>query len=81
MVVFGDVNGDGMIDAGDLPIEIGSNGVGGSGGVMDHIDGHLKYNLKTKDLPTTVNVYIVQVTVTDSSTGESRVEIVLLQAK
>ena len=79
VVVFGDTDCDGAIDAGELPISY--NGVGETGGVMDKIGGHLKYNLDTKKLPQTVKCYILQVTVTDSSTGESSVETVPLQAK
>lgn len=81
VVVFGDTDMDGVLDAGELAIDISYNGVGGSGGVMDRIDGHLKYNLDTKKLPPTQKCYILQVTVTDTSTGESRVETVPLQAK
>jgi len=79
VTVFGDTDCDGVVDAGELPIDY--NGVGEAGGVMDKIDGHLKYNLDTKKLPQTVKCYILQVTVTDSSTGESRTESVPLQAK
>jgi hypothetical protein len=79
VVVFGDTDCDGVVDAVELPIDY--NGVGEAGGVMDKIDGHLKYNLDTKKLPQTVKCYILQVTVTDSSTGESRTESVPLQAK
>jgi len=79
VTVFGDTDCDGVVDAGELPIDY--NGVGEAGGVMDKIDGHLKYNLDTKKLPQTVKCYILQVTITDSSTGESRTESVPLQAK
>ena len=81
VVVFGDTDMDGVIDAGELPIDIGFNGVGGAGGIMDKIGGHLKYNLDTKKLPVTLKCYILQVTITDNSTGESRVETVALQSK
>ena len=77
--VFGDTNCEGVVDGNTLPIDY--NGVGEAGGVMDKIDGHLKYNLDTKKLPQTTECYILQVTVTDSSTGESRSEIVPLQAR
>jgi hypothetical protein len=77
--VFGDSNCDGAMDANATPIEF--NGVGGAGGVMDKIGGHLKYNLDTTSLPTTTQCYILRVTVTDSSTGEEKSEEVLLQAK
>ncbi len=70
---------DGVADGNPLPIEF--NGVGEAGGVMDNIDGHLKFNLDTKQLPQTTECYLLQVTVTDCSTGESRSEIVPLQAK
>jgi hypothetical protein len=79
LTVFGDSNCDGAADANATPIEF--NGVGGGGGVMDKIGGHLKYNLDTKSLPTTTQCYILRVTVTDTSTGEEKFEEVLLQAK
>jgi hypothetical protein len=79
VTVFGDSNCDGAADANATPIEF--NGVGGGGGVMDKIGGHLKYNLDTKSLPTTTQCYILRVTVTDTSTGEEKFEEVLLQAK
>lgn len=79
VTVFGDSNCDGAIDGNDAPIEF--NGVGGGGGVMDKIGGHLKYNLDTKSLPATTQCYILRVTVTDTSTGEEKFEEVLLQAK
>ncbi|MEO6739795.1 MAG: HYR domain-containing protein [Chthoniobacteraceae bacterium] len=81
VVVFGDTNMDGIIEAGELPVTIGYNGVGGAGGVMDKIGPHLKYNLDTKKLPSTFKCFILQVTITDTATGESRVETVPLQAK
>jgi hypothetical protein len=79
VTVFGDSNCDGAIDGNDAPIDF--NGVGGGGGVMDKIGGHLKYNLNTKSLPTTSQCYILRVTVTDTSTGAEKFEEVLLQAK
>lgn len=79
VTVFGDSNCDGAADANSEPIEF--NGVGGGGGVMDKIGGHLKYNLDTKSLPTTTQCYILRVTVTDAGTGEEKFEEVLLQAK
>jgi hypothetical protein len=79
VIVFGDSNCDGAIDDNAAPIDF--NGVGGGGGVMDEIGGHLKYNLDTKSLPTTTQCYILRVTVTDTSTGEEKFEEVLLQAK
>ncbi len=79
VTVFGDSNCEGAADGNVEPIEF--NGVGGAGGVMVKIDGHLKYNLDTKSLPTTTQCYILRVTVTDTSTGEERFEEVLLQAK
>jgi hypothetical protein len=81
VVVFGDTDMDGVIDAGELPLNIAFNGVGGAGGAMDKIGGFLKYNLNTKVLPVTLKCYILQVTVTDTNTGESRVETVPLQVK
>ncbi len=62
----------------ELQMNIAFNGVGG---VMDKIGGFLKYNLNTKVLPVTLKCYILQVTITDTNTGESRVETVPLQAK
>jgi hypothetical protein len=79
VTVFGDSNCDGAMDDSAAPIDF--NGVGGGGGVMDKIGGHLKYNLDTKSLPTTMQCYILRVTVTDTSTGEEKFEEVLLQAK
>ncbi len=79
VTVFGDSNCDGAADANAELIEF--NGVGGGGGVMDRIGGHLKYNLDTQSLPTTTQCYILRVTVTDTSTGEEKFEEVLLQAK
>lgn len=81
VVVFGDTDMDGVIDANEGALVIDYNGVGEAGGVMDKIDGHLRYNLDTKKLPPTFKCYILQVSVTDSSTGESGVETVPLQAK
>jgi hypothetical protein len=79
VTVFGDSNCDGAIDDNATPIDF--NGVGGGGGVMDKIGGHLKYNLDTKSLPTTTQCYILRVTVTDTSSGEEKFEEALLQAK
>ena len=79
VVVFGDTDMDGVADAGELAIDF--NGVGEAGGVMDKIDGHLRYNLDTKKLPPTFKCYILQVTVTDDSTGETTVETIPLQSK
>ena len=79
VTVFGDSNCDGALDDSAAPIDF--NGVGGGGGVMDKIGGHLKYNLDTKSLPTTTQCYILRVTVTDTSTGKEKFEEVLLQAK
>ena len=79
VTVFGDSNCDGAMDDNAAPIDF--NGVGGGGGVMDKIGGHLKYNVDTKTFPTTTQCYILRVTVTDTSTGEEKFEEVLLQAK
>ena len=79
VVVFGDTDMNGVADTGALPIDF--NGVGEAGGVMDKIGGHLKYNLDTKKLPPTFKCYILQVTVTDTSTGETIVETLPLQSK
>jgi len=79
VAVFGDSNCGGANDANSVPIDF--NGVGGGGGVMEKVGGHLKYNLDTKTLPTTTQCYILRVTVADTSTGEGVFEDVLLQAK
>jgi hypothetical protein len=81
VVVFGDTDMDGVVDANEGELLIDYNGVGEAGGVMDKVDGKLQFNLDTKKLIQTFKCYILQVTVTDSSTGESRTEIVPLQAK
>jgi hypothetical protein len=81
VVVFGDTDMDGVIDANENAMVIDFNGVGEAGGVMDRIDGHLKYNLDTKKLVQTFKCYILQVTITDNNTGESRVETVPIQSK
>ena len=78
--VFGDTDMDGVSDGNALLIDY--NGVGEAGGFMDKIGPHLKYNLATKKLPVqTSKCYVLQVTITDTSTGESRVETVPLQSK
>ncbi len=79
VAVFGDTDCSGTADTGALPIDY--HGQGGPGGVMDKTDGKLKYNLNTKSLPQTLDCFTLQVTITDTSTGETRVETVLLQAK
>jgi uncharacterized repeat protein (TIGR03803 family) len=79
VVVFGDTDMNGVADAGPLLIDY--NGIGEPGGIMDKIGDHLKYNLDTKKLPQTTKCYLLQVTVTDTSTGESYSEIVPLQPK
>lgn len=63
------------------PLTIDDDGIGGTGGLMDNVDGHLMYNLDTKLLPPATSCYLLQVTVTDTSTGESFSETVPLQAK
>lgn len=81
VVVYGDADMDGFADGNAVPIDY--NGVGGSGGVMDKIDGRLVYNLDTKTLnaiPDT-SCYLLEVTVTDTSTGETASEMIPLQAK
>ena len=78
VAVFTDVNCDGVGET-DLP-EVFS-GVGGPGGTMVLTDGKLHYNLKTTGLTTSGGCLVLQVTVTDDSTGESSTEIVLLKAK
>jgi hypothetical protein len=77
--IYVNSNCDGAMDGNETPIQF--SGVGGSGGVMDKIDHHLKYNLDTKSLPSTAQCYILRVTITDLSTDERRFEEVLLQAK
>ena len=78
VAVFTDVNCDGVAET-DLP-EVYS-GVGGPGGAMVLTDGKLHYNLKTTGLTTSGGCLVLQVTVTDDSTGESTTETVLLKAK
>lgn len=77
--VFGDANMDWVSDGNALVIDY--NGQGGAGGLMDKVDGRLKYNLDTKRLPQTTQCYLMRVTVTDTGTGESRSETIALQAK
>jgi uncharacterized repeat protein (TIGR03803 family) len=79
VVVFGDTDCAGVADTGALPIDF--DGQGGSGGVMDKVEGVLRYNLDTSALPDSLDCYVLQVTITDTSTGETMVETVLLQAK
>lgn len=76
--VMGDLNCDG---AGDVDLPVDFNGVGGAGGAMDKVNGHLKYNLDTSSLPQTTRCYVLRVTVTDTSTGETTSETVLLQRR
>jgi len=72
---------NGVAEGNALPIDY--NGVGDDGGVMDKIGGHLKYNLDTGELPEILNTrsYVLEVTVTDISTGESVSEMIPIQAK
>lgn len=79
VTVYGDSNCDSADAANAVPIDF--NGVGGGGGVMTRINGHLKYNLDTKALPTRTQCYIVRVTVTDLNTGKEKFEDVLLEAR
>jgi hypothetical protein len=79
VTVFGDTGCAGAVDGNETAIDL--DGVGGSGGVMDPIGGHLKYNVDTNSPPTTSQCYILRVTVTDTGTGEEKFEEVLLQAK
>jgi hypothetical protein len=79
VTVFGDSSCSVATDGNGAPIDF--NGVGGNGGVMDKVGGHLKYNLDTKSLPTTTQCFILRVTVTDTSSGEEKIEEVLLEAK
>jgi hypothetical protein len=48
---------------------------------IHNFGGHLMFNLDTKKLPQTTECYLLQVTVTDTGTGESHSESVPLQAK
>jgi hypothetical protein len=75
--VFADFNCDGLADA-ISPIDY--NGVGEAGGYMDRVNGFLKYNLDTKALVTS-GCYVLRVTITDTSTGQSCSETVLLQRR
>jgi hypothetical protein len=74
--VFEDVNCDNVLEEN----EIDYNGVGDVGGLMILIGDHLHYNLDTETL-VTAGCHILQVTVTDVSTGQTCVETVLLQRK
>lgn len=79
--VYGDANCNGIADGNDILIDY--NGVGGASGLMDKVGPFLKYNLDTKKLklPKSLACYILKVTVTDTSTGETVSENVPLQAK
>ncbi len=81
VVVYGDTNMDGVADGNAIPIDY--NGVGGAGGAMDKVGEHLKYNLDTNTLKTIADTkcYLLEVTVTDTSTGESVSEMIPVQAK
>lgn len=81
VVVFGDTDCDGLIDGNDPALLIDYNGVGEAGGMMDKICGHLQYNLDTKKLPRTFRCYILQVTITDTSTGQTIAETLALKSK
>ena len=50
---------------------------------MDKVGEHLKYNLDTNTLKTIADTkcYLLEVTVTDTSTGESVSEMIPVQAK
>ena len=81
VVVYGDADMDGAVDGNAIPIDY--NGVGGAGGAMDKVGDHLKYNLDTKTLKAIADTrcYLLEVTVTDTSTGEVVSEMISLQAK
>jgi hypothetical protein len=76
--VYADVNCDNLPDG--IPLPIDYNGIGDPGGVMDTVGGFKKYNLDTKTLPTT-GCFIIEIVLTDTSTGQSCMERVLLQRK
>lgn len=79
VAVFADNDLNGVADAGELPIA--SHGLGEPGGIMDKHDGQLRYNLDTTKLPQAIPCFLLQVTVTDISTGEFRSEMIPLQAR
>jgi uncharacterized repeat protein (TIGR03803 family) len=79
VVVFGDTDCVGVADTAALPIDY--HGQGGPGGLMDKHGGKLKYNLDTGSLPNSLDCFVLQVTITDTSTGETKVETVLIQKK
>jgi hypothetical protein len=76
--VYADQNCDNLADGNEIPIDY--NGVGDPGGIMETVGGFKKYNLDTK-LLTTPGCYILEIVVTDISTGTSCSERVLLQRK
>jgi hypothetical protein len=78
VAVFSDVNCDGV---GDYDLPENYTGVGGPGGLMVLTDGKLHFNLKTTGLTTSGGCLVLQVTVTDNSTGDTTTETVLLKAK
>jgi probable HAF family extracellular repeat protein len=77
--VFEAIGCDSVSAGNTLPIEY--NGVGGVGGAMQKVSGHLVYNLDSKLLPSSSQCFLLKVTVTDTGTGESHSEMVPLQSK
>ena len=79
VAVFADSNCEGATDASAALIEF--NGIGSSGGDMEKVGDHLKYNLDTKTLPTDSQCFVLRVNIADTMTGQTVFEEVLLQAK
>jgi hypothetical protein len=77
--VWADINCDGV---GDIDLPENFSGVGGSSGLMVLTDGKLQFNLKTTGFNSgAAGCYVLQVTLTDTSTGQTTTEKVLLKAK
>jgi hypothetical protein len=70
---------DGVADANALLIDF--NGVGGTDGVMNKVDGYLSYNLNTKTFPAGIQCYLIKATVVDVNTGESVSEFLPIQGR
>jgi hypothetical protein len=70
---------DGVADANASPIDI--NGLGGAGGLMEKVDGYLRYNLDTKGLPGDIHCYLLKATIVDTATGEFLSEFLPIQGR
>jgi hypothetical protein len=76
--LYADVNCDSLPDGNEMTIDY--NGVGGAGGGMLKVDGKLKYDLDTKSLVTS-GCYVLEVVVTDLSSGRALTERILIKRK